>query len=121
MFYFGFIYYTVHLILNVRKKESEPWFINWMILFVINDTPPLALAVVALYMLYSPEAPELKVDIDFPPELKVDIDFDAASKAWRKDTLADDPVALRAKQRTYWAKQPKRYRACTPRRLSRRV
>jgi hypothetical protein len=82
-----------------------------MILFVINDTPPLALAVVALYMLYSPPRPELKVDID----------FDAASKAWRKDTLADDPVALRAKQRTYWAKQPKRHRACTPRRLSRRV
>ena len=33
-----------------------------------------------------------------------DIDFDAASIAWRKDTLADDPVALRKKQINYWAK-----------------
>jgi len=29
-------------------------------------------------------------------------DFDAASAAWKKDTLADDPRALRRKQIKYW-------------------
>lgn len=29
-------------------------------------------------------------------------DFDAASAAWKKDTLADDPKALRRKQIKYW-------------------
>ena len=29
-------------------------------------------------------------------------DFDAASAAWKKDTLADNPRALRRKQIKYW-------------------
>ena len=39
----------------------------------------------------------------YEPEYEVCIDFDAASTAWRKDTLAADPKALRAKQKKFWA------------------
>lgn len=32
----------------------------------------------------------------------VNIDFDEASKQWRIHTMADDPKALRKRQRAYW-------------------
>ena len=37
------------------------------------------------------------------PTYPVNIDFDEASKAWRIHTQADNPKALRSRQRAYWA------------------
>lgn len=47
------------------------------------------------------------------PTYPVNIDFDEASRAWRIHTQADNPRALRSRQRAYWAKIRKRpTRAC---------
>lgn len=52
--------------------------------------------------------PKLTLTINLPKTANtnktypVDIDFDEASKQWRIHTLADDPKALRRRQRAYW-------------------
>jgi len=36
------------------------------------------------------------------PKFTINIDFDEASRQWRIHTQADNPTALRKKQRAYW-------------------
>jgi uncharacterized protein YecT (DUF1311 family) len=48
----------------------------------------------------------------------VTIDFDKASAAWKADTLADNPAALRRKQKAYW--KDVRDKDCVTRRSSRK-
>jgi len=52
--------------------------------------------------------PKLTLTINLPKTANtnktypVNIDFDEASKQWRIHTMADDPKALRRRQRAYW-------------------
>lgn len=50
--------------------------------------------------------PKLTLTINLPKSnnktYPVNIDFDEASKQWRIHTMADDPKALRRRQRAYW-------------------
>ena len=104
----------------------ELWLYLWT-LFVTKGVSLPVLIVLYYMLLLSPDASVSDWRVNDSPvaNLPINIDFDAASKAWRKDTLADNPTALRAKQKAYWAamekKYPRRRRAKTPRRVSRCV
>ncbi len=52
------------------------------------------------------------------PKFTINIDFDEASRQWRIHTQADNPTALRKKQRAYWREVR---RATGPTRRSSRV
>lgn len=52
------------------------------------------------------------------PKFTINIDFDEASRQWRIHTQADNPAALRKKQRAYWREVRK---ATGPTRRSKRT
>ncbi len=52
------------------------------------------------------------------PKFTINIDFDEASRQWRIHTQADNPTALRKKQRAYWREVRK---AAGPKRRSSRT
>lgn len=49
------------------------------------------------------------------PKFTINIDFDEASRQWRIHTQADNPTALRKRQRAYW----REVRKATPTRIRR--